>query len=163
MIPKIRKKLDKFEDIFAAISLLVGISLMFINVVMRYCFHSPITWIDEVSIAILVWGISFGYSINMRKDEFVKLDLIYNMLGPRGKRILDFFAYVIGVCFSGLLLYYGCKAVLLQRSMKRVLPITEFPRWIVYLIIVIVGLQLFVRHVALLVRWVKGSKEEHTS
>lgn len=163
MIKKVRAVLDKFENIFATVSLLIGIFLMFINVVMRYCFKLPITWIDEVSIVILVWGMSFGYSINMRNDEFVKLDLIYNKLSSRGQKFLDFFAYVVGICFSSLLLYYGCKAVLMQKEMNRVLPITEFPRWIVYLIIVIVGVQLLVRHIDLLIRWIKANKEESVS
>lgn len=143
---------------------IVGLLLIFINVVMRYVFHHPLAWTDEVSVIVLSWAIIIGFSIDLGERSHICMDVVYDAVkSPALRRFMDWLSVLIGLLYSGFITFYGGQAVALQIKTARVYPITEFPRWIAYLVIVLVGIVMMIRYffnVADLLRQNSGRKEE---
>ena len=70
---------------------------MFVGVVARYIFHHPLTFVDEIGPIFIVWSTLIGYSIALRKDEHIKMDILYAAIrNETWKRGIEFFGYLCG-------------------------------------------------------------------
>lgn len=143
---------EKIEDIIAGIGLVCGVGIMFVGVVARYIFHHPLTFVDEIGPIFIVWSTLIGYSIALRKDEHIKMDILYAAIrNETWKRGIEFFGYLCGAVFSFFMMRYGYLAMMMQYEMGRVTQILEFPVWISYLIIPFSGAVLIVRYIGLMI------------
>ncbi len=144
---------ERIEDITAGIGLIFGVGIMFIGVVARYVFRHPLTFVDEIAPIFIVWSTLVGYSIALRKDEHVKMDILYLAVkSPRLRQWMDLFSYACGLLFSAFMMVYGFQSMMMQRNMHRVTQILEFPIWISYLVIPFIGAVLMIRYVGLMIR-----------
>ena len=154
---------NQIEDLLAGVGTIAGLSLIFINVVMRYIFHKPISWTDEICVIILAWAIIIGFSISLGENSHIRMDVVYDQIkSPRIRGLMDLFSHLVGLLYGMFITFYGAQAVGLQIKTARVYPITEFPRWIAYSIIVFTGAVMTVRYVIVLIKSLKKvrSKED---
>lgn len=95
--------LDSISDHLSWVSyLLIPLTLIiFIDVVCRYAFNSPLSWGYEVSLYMYaVTGLLAG-AYSFLHNSHVRMDIFYNRLSPKGKAIIDlstsvfFFTYII--------------------------------------------------------------------
>lgn len=81
---KIAKWLDEhFEEVIMTI-LLIGIAcVMFLQVIARYIFKSPLSWSDELARYMLVWSGFFSVSFCVKKRISIKIDQFQNSLSEK--------------------------------------------------------------------------------
>jgi len=89
---KIIKAYTAFEDYFAGGMLFTGLTLIFINIILRYFFGSPQSVLDEFSVYFVVWGTLAGTAVALRNDRHIKVDLLFMHLPPVIKRACSVFA-----------------------------------------------------------------------
>lgn len=143
---------ERAEEIIASGCLICGIGIMFVGVVARYVFNHPLSFVDEIAPIFIVWSTLIGYSIALRKDEHIKMDIVYSIIKSQKVRFLmDLFSYSCGILFSVFMLWYGFLSMSMQRNMHRVTQILEFPVWISYIIIPFIGVVLIIRFALLIV------------
>lgn len=127
---------------------------------MRYVLHKPLAWTDEISVIILSWAIIIGFSIDLGERSHICMDVIYDAVkSPAVRRLMDWFSCLVGLLYSSFITYYGAQAVALQIKTARVYPITEFPRWIAYLIIILTGIVMVGRYLLSLSELLKGRRD----
>ena len=149
------------EDAVYSLGMCSGLILIFVNVIARYIFLKPIAEIEEIIVIVLAWAIIVGFSIDLGDRSHICMDVVYDAIkSEKVRRGLDLFAYLVGALYSGFIAFYGYQAVALQHKTGRVYPVTEIPRWIAYLIIVLVGVAMLGRYIVFLVKFFKGKKEE---
>lgn len=147
---------EKVENAVASIGLVCGVGIMFIGVVFRYVLNHPLTFVDEIAPIFIVWSTLAGYSIALRNDEHIKMDILYSAIKSEKIRyLMDIFSYIAGVLFSAFMMVYGFKAMLMQKAMNRVTQILEIPVWITYVIIPFVGMILVIRYIFLTARLIR--------
>lgn len=125
MLKKMGRLYDRFENVFSCITLLAGVSIIFINVVGRFLFNHPLAWADEIYLIILAWSIIIGFSIDMREKAHIDMDVIYNLAGKKLKKAIELFDYLCSLLYGIFIAFYGYQAVALQHKIGRVYPITE--------------------------------------
>jgi len=106
----VRKWIDgccRLLDYLIATSLAVMVALVFGNVVLRYGFNSGITVSEELSRWLFVWMTFLGAIVALRDRDHLGTDMLIGKLGPAGKKICLFLAY---------LLMLGCCALLFKGS-----------------------------------------------
>jgi C4-dicarboxylate transporter DctQ subunit len=54
------------EAAFIGAALAFGTLLLFVNVVLRYVFHAPLGWAEELTIYLIVWVVMIGGSVGGR-------------------------------------------------------------------------------------------------
>ena len=100
--------LERFSeavDLVAGILLGLCTLLVVASTIGRYVFSWPIPDSFDISRyligACMMWGFaSLGY-----RGGHIAVDLIYEPLGPRGRRVLDVFAWALLLAFTALLAY----------------------------------------------------------
>ena len=159
MYKKLSGWYDNLENIMACVTLVVGVGLIFIGVIARYIFNHPLTFIDELSTIVIVWGIIIGYSIALRNDDHIKMDVLYTVIKSKTARdAMVMFSYLWGFAYSSFIMWYGWRAVMMQHRLNRVTMMLEIPVWITYLIIPAIGLIMDVRYLSLVFHLIKPSE-----
>src|SRR5215470_14972902 len=69
--------------------------------------HLAISWGDEATVYVIVWGIFLASSQLVRTDGHVRPDLVLRMLRPRYQRIVEIANCVVAISFCSGLTWFG--------------------------------------------------------
>ena len=129
---KIDKGLSGFEGYLTGFLLLASTLVLFINVFLRYLFHSSTTWAEEAIRYAIIWVTFIGSSICARKGSHVGIDLFAQAMPPLGKKIVLAAGQFISAIFMALCTVYGWQmfALMLQTGQKS--PAMMMPMAVVY-------------------------------
>ncbi|WP_319530680.1 TRAP transporter small permease subunit [uncultured Cohaesibacter sp.] len=76
----------------------MGISV--IEVISRYVFDSPTSWVHETVVFMIAILFALGGPVAMAKDKHIRVRIIYDTVSPRIRRWLDLFNSVITLFFA---------------------------------------------------------------
>ena len=107
--------------------------LLFVNVVLRYWFLSPISWAEELTLYIMVWIVFVGSSVAIRTRGHIAIDLLPLVLSPAGRHRLAIFIALIMSVFLAVFFFYSGQHTLRVRSIEQVTPVMQAPMWLAYL------------------------------
>ena len=130
---KILKWLEKNFEISILLVMLVAIStLMFANVVLRYCFHSNIVWADEVCryCFIITGFVGLGYCL--RHNKLIRMESVKQKLPYKGQCLLDAFIDLIMAVYFFYFFVNSYPIIKKAVTGKMVSPILYFPFAILY-------------------------------
>lgn len=144
-----------FEDYFSGGMLFIGLSLVFLNVILRYFFNNPQSLLDEFSVYFVVWGIMAGLAVALRNDHHIKVDMLYNYLPLHVKRYVSIFANCLGLAFAVFFVIYGIELVQNYIAFGQRSTDSQFPLWIVNLIMPASGVMLGIRFIEKLYNLIK--------
>lgn len=142
---RIQKLLTWFENISSGFCLVVGFGLMFYEVVMRYVFDSPTTWINEVSTVLVVWSVFLGLSLGLRDHHHISADILYAILPIAAQKWMDYLSNLIGAIFCIILTYTSLVLVNNMILSARVSTVTGIPLWSYNLILPVAGFMFMIR------------------
>jgi TRAP-type C4-dicarboxylate transport system permease small subunit len=60
-----------------------------IQIVFRYLLNLPLGWTVEFVAIAWLWGILFGYAFVVSERDVIRLDILYALLPPLARRMLD--------------------------------------------------------------------------
>ncbi|MGQ9558470.1 MAG: TRAP transporter small permease [Desulfurispora sp.] len=141
----LKKVYRTFEDFFPGIMLFSGLTLIFVNVLLRYFWQRPQSFIDEMAVYFVVWGILAGFAPAQRDNYHIKVEFFYERLGPASKKIVDIFALSLSLFFALLYTWFGLLLVQDYLASGQCSADSRFPLWVVYLIVPLSGLMLSAR------------------
>ena len=108
---KILMRIDDFcakaVKYIIALLLFAIMAILFIGVIARYFFNSPIYWTDELVTYMLVSMTFFGGYLALRQDRLVRVTFVLSLLPPKACRAVEMVSHLIVVAFLGLLGYYS--------------------------------------------------------
>ncbi len=104
MIEKFKTRYDRVEKGFLIfIMSFMGFN-MFAQVVLRYAFHYPLPFGEELSRYLQIWLMFFGLVFGLRTNTHIRMSLLYDRFPPRLRAFIDFF---LDVCvLSALFLVF---------------------------------------------------------
>ncbi|MCI6673267.1 MAG: TRAP transporter small permease [Spirochaetaceae bacterium] len=109
--------------------------LVFITVVLRYCFGTGIGWAEEVPTLLVTLFAFIACAIGVRDHLHISVNIVYNLF-PKGGKGRKFFAFFGDVCvlLCGVFLFV-CGIQYVGRLLSRpgVLPMTGWPTWVQYI------------------------------
>ncbi|BDU39985.1 TRAP transporter small permease subunit [Vibrio nigripulchritudo] len=81
------------------------VAISFYEVLMRYVFNSPTTWVHETASflggSLFVIGGLYAFAMN----RHVRVVLIYDHVSPRTRQYLNIVHHIVGLCFAGMMAY----------------------------------------------------------
>jgi TRAP-type transport system small permease protein len=90
--------------------LVAGIAIcVFLQVLFRYVFESPLAWTDELSRYLQVWMVFIGAAIATAQSSHFHLDLIHQYVPSGSARYVDIGALLVMFAFAGVLVIYGTE------------------------------------------------------
>lgn len=103
--------INKIEQYFVGILILIITAVLFANVVLRY-FNMSFDWADEFSRYGIVWVTFIGASICVYKGAHIGVDAILMLLPDTGKKIVAVVTTLIALAFAILFTYQASKLTL---------------------------------------------------
>ncbi|MDN4606256.1 TRAP transporter small permease [Sporosarcina highlanderae] len=152
----LKKVWDLFEEISAGTFFFGGITLIFYGVFMRYVFNEPKAWVEEVVRYVIIWGVFLGFALALRHNQHIQVDMLYDKLSARMKKVLDIFATSVSIAFCVAYTYYGIVLVASRYHSGMVSLDVGIPMWIIYLILPISGTLFLLRFIERLVQLIRG-------
>ena len=134
-IEAVLKKLDIVFHWLTAASIAVMTLLIFIQVLLRYVFNSPLAWSEEIARYLFIWMTFLAGYIGARKGKHIGVEALQNALPPFFGKVLKCLANLISAAFFGAIIYY--IAFSWQKFSIQTSPATGLPISIVYLGMVI--------------------------
>ena len=127
---KVMKVLNGLLE-WTAISLFfVLVLLTLFQVLSRYALSVPIAFGEEVGRFLFIWISFLGAAIVMRHDEHMKLDVLQNLLSPRGWIYFQIFSYLLVALFSLVIL--STTGTLLHVASRQTAAVSRLSMGIIY-------------------------------
>jgi C4-dicarboxylate transporter DctQ subunit len=110
--------------------LILGL-ILFYEVIMRYIFNAPTSWVQEVSIYLFMWTMFAGAAYTLEQGKHVHIDLLISHLSPAARRKLEMLTGALGLIFSIVVTYQGYEMVMAAFKYHKLsaTPL-RFPMWI---------------------------------
>lgn len=85
----------------------LSVAIVIFEVTARYLFRAPTIWAHESIIALSAIGFIFGGAYAFQRREHIRITALYQLCGPRLRRVFDLIAAVVAIFYLGVLLYAG--------------------------------------------------------
>ena len=160
---KIINLYNKFEEIFLVVLLVIMVVLIFVQVVMRYCFNSTLSWSEELARILFIWVSWIGISLGQKKGEHIKITMVTDKLKGSAKRFVLLLADVCTFVILAVLCVKGMEVVMQTMGLGATMPATGCPKWIVYSAVPLSCLLMAIRVVKDLVLTLTNRKQEEVA
>ena len=148
MLTKVFAVVDKvfsfIEDWVLFLSTMAALIALFINVILRYGFNYSLAWSEELVREVIIVTTFIGCSAATKVRAMVKVDALIQLV-PVTKFPVMFFANLVTLLFSGMMIYYGWKLVLMQAATEQVTILLQIPLELLYSVLPIMGIMMFIR------------------
>ncbi len=88
-----------------SLAFLAAVALTFYEVILRYFFNAPTTWVHEVSIFLTAAAFIIAGSYTLQRKDHIRISLVFDKLPARGRRLLTVVNLLIALYFLAALLY----------------------------------------------------------
>lgn len=116
MIGKIARSLSVLGGILSSLVILIVLAITTISVFNRYVLNKPIMGVDEATGFLVVAIVMFGAAEALRRRDHIRIDLLFDHLGPGIKWWLELWSLASVALFSGLLLNSAWHTVQFSRA-----------------------------------------------
>lgn len=79
---------EKGGSIFAA-ALILAMSALVVEVVLRYVFNSPTSWVHETTVFLVAMTFAYGGLYCAARDNHIRVVILYDVLGKKTRRYFD--------------------------------------------------------------------------
>ncbi|MDK9710921.1 TRAP transporter small permease [Acidaminobacter sp.] len=130
---KLLRLYTKFEERLLVASLVFTVTLIFIQVIMRYVFNNSLSWSEELARYIFIWQIWLGTGVGIRLKEQIRVEIFAKKLSPAGAKWLNVIALTILLLFCVFLVINGYQLVMKIAGRNALSTALKIPLSYVYL------------------------------
>ncbi|TVR86651.1 MAG: TRAP transporter small permease [Spirochaetaceae bacterium] len=131
------------EEIVSAAFLSVTVSVVILNVVMRYVFRSGIFWVEEVATTAFIWSVFVGAAAVYKRKMHIGIDLITKLFPESIRKIIVIVIDLMMIAINGYVCYLS--VFMIQANRLKTTPVLNIPAMYVNLSIT-VGFGLIMLH-----------------
>ena len=128
-------------SVVAAMAFLVTLVIIItVHVTLRYVFNSGISWSEEVASKILIPAFVFlGMAMGVEEDLHININVLPRKMPTLVDNSLSILKYLCMIFIGVVLVYYGIYLVNFQNQFGVVLPATQWPSSLQYVILPVAG------------------------
>lgn len=105
------KIFDAIEEKFLILNLFISTIMVFMNVVLRYVFHSSPHWVDEAARYMFLWLIWVGADFALKERKHLRIDMLVDIFSEKTKYVIELLVLTLWLAFCIFLGYQGVKLV----------------------------------------------------
>jgi TRAP-type C4-dicarboxylate transport system permease small subunit len=111
-------KIKKMEIIAVISVLLIIVVVISVQVFMRYFFHSPFTWPEELSSLLLIYLCFFSADVIYKDKGHIAIDYFVNLFSDKVKRFMALFVTLLTGIFLGIIFVISIRLFVVQYSIS---------------------------------------------
>ena len=100
---------NKIIDVFLVFLVLMMSTVVFIQVIFRYVFVSPLSWPEEITRLMLVWLSFLGGYVALRENQHMSFSLLINKIVEPYRSIIKIIREVSIIIFLIIVIIEGTK------------------------------------------------------
>jgi len=126
---------DPFERLLDAIAWLcqaiTGTAMVVLTVIFgwlvygRYVLNATPTWVEQVSLLLVVFIAFIGAAVGVRQNTHLCVDMFRNRLPETGRRGLKYLVHAVMLAFGAVMAWYGTKLAIFKWSTP--IPLIDLP------------------------------------
>lgn len=152
--------LKKFIYHTSALLFAIATLIAFIQVIFRYVFNASLSWAEESVRYMFIWMFFLGMAEATRTGLHVTLDVIFNNMTVKTKRIAMSLIDAAIIVLLGFMSYYGFKLAFV--NMSQMSPAMQIPMGYIYLAIPVGSVFMIIFYIYnIMNRFTKEYKGEH--
>lgn len=133
------------EVIFSGFFLMTTVSVVIINVILRYLFKSGFYWVEEVATTSFIWSVFIGAAAAYKYKMHIGIDIITKLFPERARELISIIINFLMIVINGYICYLSTLFIK-ANSLKRT-SVLDIPAVYVNLAIT-VGFGLMTLHAA---------------
>ena len=122
--------LDHVEEAFIAIALAVMTLLTFVQVILRYLFHTGIVWSLEATTYSFAWLVVVGMAYGVRTHAHIASDLLMRSIRGPAQALVAVVALVLCLVYCALMAYGSASFVAGLYALGHDAQDIAVPRWL---------------------------------
>lgn len=155
---------NKIENFLLVWLILIFGAFLIVDIILRKSGNSSMPWIAELSRYMLVAVTMIGSAVYVKSDSHIKMDLIVNIVGPKGQCALRVFAALVGIVFWTFFGVISFEWMTRLMELKKTIECMKIPFWPFWIPFVLASFVAAVRYIERLVlEIVKIARGEITS
>lgn len=99
-----KPRLQRLAEALMVLALAGMVIAVFVNVVLRYVFHTSIVSYEEISRLLFVWLVAIGAIVAAFEGSHLGFDLMTSRVGPAARKLLFWLSQLLVLACMGLLL-----------------------------------------------------------
>jgi TRAP-type C4-dicarboxylate transport system permease small subunit len=139
---------DRFEEIVGGAAFVAMTAMVFVNVVCRYLFNSPIPGTDELATLAFTWATFLGASLGIRRQLHLGIEFVTRVFPDRVQAFCGLMVSALIGAFAVLLLIYSGQ--IMRTAHLKLTPVLQWPYTIVYLAVPVGTLLMLLRLVPII-------------
>ena len=124
--------LTRWPMAFLGLMMLIGVAINIANVIGRYLFNAPLFWAEEVLVYMMIWAVFIGLPAIVVDNAHLRMDLFYNLMGPRLKRAVDGLMTLLALACGGFGVFYSWQVVTLLAANRQTSVASNVPMALVH-------------------------------
>jgi len=162
-----RSLYDRLLDFISYITtILTGVALVFLTVIFgwlvfgRYVLNATPTWVEQVSLLLIVYIGFLGASIGVHKQTHLGV-AVFREISPKPvQRLFEFLTHIILGGFGLIMAIYGYKLTVFKWATE--IPLIHISEGFRALPIMLSGIFIFLYSIGHLIHFFKGTNQEAT-
>lgn len=142
-------------------TMLLMVTLVFLQVLARYAVKVNVAWADEVSGIAFVWMIFLGAAAGMKRNKHLAIDVFLAGLSPRTRRVWDAVVLLLVAVFLAFFIAIGGQFV--HRSAQTTTTYLNWPMMYVYAVLPLSGLVMLYHALRHALNRLRGTEEVSSS
>lgn len=106
---------DRFELVFANLTLALLVVVLALQVFFRYVLHTGLTWSEEISRFAFVWFVYVSASLAAQRGTHIRVTMFLRWF-PGGRRYPLLLADIIWIAFNAFVVWAG--VLLIERTLR---------------------------------------------
>ena len=98
---------NKIEENLLFASLIFTVTVIFIQVVMRYVFSNSLSWSEEAARYVFIWQTWIGASYAVRKKRHLRVEVIVDRFQGVPRKFIELVVLALWIVFGCFLIYKG--------------------------------------------------------
>jgi len=116
-----------------AIALLVLAAMVAINaaeIAYRFLFTRGLNWVQELSIILAMALYFFVYALIAKDREYIRIELVARLFGPRGRRWLAIATRLTVLVFQAMVAWFAFRSAQFAALFET--PVLAWPEWVLF-------------------------------
>jgi TRAP-type C4-dicarboxylate transport system permease small subunit len=114
------------DDLLSALFVIALVVIVNAAVFMRFVVGKPLTWSEEMGIALFIFITFIGMSSVTKADGHLRIDILIGRFPRKVEVVLELFRKLIMIfVLAVVFIYYGIG--LMEISVNKMLPVTKIP------------------------------------
>lgn len=154
-------QLKNIDFLISGLCLVGLVVLTMLGVVMRYAVNSPLTWLEEMQMLLIIWLTFFGGSAAFRLQNHVAIEIVVDLMPKKMQKAVEVFIVIVVSAVLLFLIFRGYDFVARLAGARRLSNVLRLPYALVYAAVPVGGALMLINFwVAEIRKFLGKSREE---